>query len=112
MTDLPSPPAAYLRFTERNPEIAKAWEQLGLAGKDGPLDPATVRMVKLGVAIGAMREGSVHASVRKALAQGIEPEALDQVVAIAAGTIGFPAAVAVFTWIQDVLDGDAGDATG
>jgi alkylhydroperoxidase/carboxymuconolactone decarboxylase family protein YurZ len=104
MTDLPSPPAAYLQFTERNPEIAKAWEQVAMAGKDGPLDPATVRLVKLGVAIGAMREGSVHASVRKALAQGIEPEALDQVVAIAAGTIGFPAAVAVSTWVNDITD--------
>ena len=106
MTDLPSPPAAFIDFADRHPGLAAAWEAAGVAGQEGPLDPDTVRMVKLGVAIGAMREGSVHASVRKALAQGIPPEALDQVVAIAAGTIGFPAAVAVHTWVRDVLDED------
>jgi alkylhydroperoxidase/carboxymuconolactone decarboxylase family protein YurZ len=60
-------------------------------------------MVKLGVAVGAMREGSVHASVRKALSQGIPPEAIEQVVALAAGTIGLPSAVAAFTWVRDQL---------
>ena len=109
MPDLPTPPDAYLGFSERHQQIAKAWEQVAVAGKDGPLDPNTIRMVKLGVAIGAMREGSVHASVRKAMAMGISRETLDQVVAIAAGTIGFPAAVAAFTWIEDVLEPKKGD---
>lgn len=106
MTDLPSPPAAFVRFTEHYPGLAAAWEAAGVAGRDGPLDPDTVRIVKLGVAIGAMREGAVHASVRKALAQGISSETLDQVVAIAAGTIGFPATVAAHTWVHDVLGED------
>jgi alkylhydroperoxidase/carboxymuconolactone decarboxylase family protein YurZ len=106
MTDLPSPPAAFVSFTERYPGLAEAWETAGVAGRDGPLDPDTVRIVKLGVAIGAMREGAVHASVRKALAQGISSEALDQVVAIAAGTIGFPATVAAHTWVHDIVDED------
>lgn len=104
MSDLPTPPAAFLRFADRHPELATAWETTSHAGQQGPLDPTTVRLVKLGVAIGALREGSVHASVRKALAKGITPEELNQVVALAAGTIGFPAAVAVHTWIHDVVD--------
>jgi 4-carboxymuconolactone decarboxylase len=106
MTDLPAPPAAFVRFTQSHPELAAAWEAAGIAGREGPLDSDTVRLIKLAVAIGAMREGAVHASVRKALAQGIPAEALDQIVAIAAGTMGFPATVAAHTWIHDVLDED------
>ena len=45
-------------------------------------------MVKLGIAIGAMREGAVHSSVRKALASGITKKEVDQVIALAAGTLG------------------------
>jgi hypothetical protein len=30
--------------------------------KEGPLDAKTARLVKLAVAVGAMREGAVHAS--------------------------------------------------
>jgi alkylhydroperoxidase/carboxymuconolactone decarboxylase family protein YurZ len=54
------------------------------------------------VAIGAMREGSVHASARKALAAGITREEMDQVVALAAGTLGMPSTVAVWSWIREV----------
>jgi len=104
MSDLPPPPASFLRFADRYPELAAAWETTARAGQHGPLDPTTARLVKLGVAIGALREGSVHASVRKALAKGITAEELHQVVALAAGTIGFPATVAVHTWIHDVVD--------
>jgi hypothetical protein len=50
-----------------------------------------------------MREGAVHSSVRKALAGGVEPEAVEQVVALAAGTMGMPATVAIFTWVGDVV---------
>ena len=101
MSQLPEPPPTFKAFTERHPELGEAWELIAQAGRKGPLDGETVRLVKLGIAIGAMREGSVHASVRKALAQGIAPEALEQVVALSAGTIGMPATVAAFTWVRD-----------
>ena len=52
-----------------------------------------------------MREGAAHASVRKAFAIGVTREEMEQVVALAAGTIGLPAAVANITWIGDVADG-------
>ena len=104
MSDQSAPPAAYTRFTGRFPELATAWEHTAIAGKTGPLDEQTRRLVKLAVAMGAQQEGAVHASVRKALALGIEPEALEQVVALAAGTIGMPPTVAAYTWVRDVLD--------
>jgi alkylhydroperoxidase/carboxymuconolactone decarboxylase family protein YurZ len=102
---LPQPPATYSAFIKRYPELGQAWESIGTAGKQGPLDARTARLVKLGIAIGAMREGAVHSSTRKAQAMGIEREALEQVVALAAGTLGMPATVAVHTWVQDVLGG-------
>ena len=105
MGELPKPPLAYDRFTDRFPELETAWDHLAAAGRDGPLDERTQRLVKLGIAIGALREGSVHASVRKAVALGIEGEALEQVVALGAGTIGMPATVATFQWVRVVLDG-------
>ena len=103
MSDLPRPPKTHDDFVATFPELASAWETLGAAGKHGPLDEKTVRLVKLAVAIGNQQEGAVHASVRKGLAMGITREELEQVVAIAAGTLGLPRTVAAYTWIKDLL---------
>lgn len=103
MTALPKPPAAYNDFVQRYPRLAEAWETIGQAGRTGPLDPETIRLVKLGIAVGAMREGAVHSSVRKAVAMGIDAEAIEQVVAIAAGTLGLPSTVAVYTWVRETI---------
>lgn len=97
----PAPPRTFDEFSETFPMLRKAWDLLGDAAKDGPLDDRTARLVKLGVAIGAMREGAVHSSARKALALGITAEELNQVVAISSSIIGMPSAVAVWTWLRD-----------
>jgi alkylhydroperoxidase/carboxymuconolactone decarboxylase family protein YurZ len=102
----PKPPGTYTAFVKRFPDLGEAWEHIGRAGGQGPLDAETRRLVKLGIAIGAMREGSVHSSVRKATAAGISIEALEQVVALAAGTIGMPSTVAGWTWVHDELHKD------
>jgi len=103
VTDFPDPPRTYDEFNETFPDLGEAWQKLGLAGKKGPLDQKTARLVKLAVAIGAQQEGAVHASVRKALAMGISPEELRQVVALSAGTMGLPRTVAAWTWVRDLL---------
>lgn len=103
MSNLPKPPATHERFVERFPELRTAWEAIHAAGEKGPLDDKTVRLLRLAVAIGAMREGAVHSSTRKALAQGIAAEEIEQVVAIAAGALGLPATVAVYSWVRDEL---------
>ena len=103
MSDLPKAPDTHEAFTSTFPKLAKAWETVGQAGKEGPLDEKTARLVKLAIAVGAQQEGAVHASVRKALAMGITPRELEQVVALAAGTLGFPRTVAAYTWIKDLL---------
>ena len=98
---MPKPPRAFNEFSETFPTLRKAWDILGDAAKEGPLDDRTARLVKLGVAIGAMREGAVHSSARKALALGVKTEELNQVVALASSIIGMPSAVAVWTWLRD-----------
>ena len=100
---LPKPPKTYENFIRRYPKLGKAWDQIGQAGKEGPLDEKTARLVKLAIAVGAMREGAVHASARKAVALGISKEEIHQVIALAAGTLGLPSTVAVYTWIEEVL---------
>ena len=110
MTDKPKlkkPPKKYRAFVERYPELGKAWDLMHDAEENaGPLDEKTRRLVKLAVSIGAGREGSVHASTRKALALGIEPDEIYQVVATCASVMGMPGTVAAFTWVQDVLEAD------
>lgn len=97
------PPKTYREFIGRYPKLGKAWDLIGEAGQEGPLDARTRRLVKLGVAMGAMRTGAVHSGVRKAVDMGISREEVEQVVALAAGTIGMPSAVACFTWIEESL---------
>ncbi len=99
------PPKAFEAFVRRYPELAEAWTLASLAGRKGPLDERTRLLVKLGVAIGAQREGAVHSAVRKARAAGVETEALEQVVALAGSTLGFPTTVAAYTWVGDVVRG-------
>jgi alkylhydroperoxidase/carboxymuconolactone decarboxylase family protein YurZ len=100
---VPIPPEIYQQFVERYPKLEKAWEQLSEAGREGPLAAKTVRLIKLGIAIGAMREGAVRANVRKAIALGIPKEEIEQVIALAAATLGMSATVAVFSWVQNEL---------
>ena len=84
MADLPKPPKTFTEFAARFPKLIEGWDAIAEAGTQGPLDEKTARLVKLGIAMGAMREGAVHASVRKARALGIPVEAVEQVVALAA----------------------------
>ncbi len=107
MSSLPQPPDTYRAFVARFPKLAAGWEAIASAGKEGPLDERTARLIKLAIACAALREGAVHANVRKALAVGIMREEIEQVIALTAGTIGLPATVAVFSWIEEVLGRNA-----
>ncbi len=104
MSNESGPPKAYDRFIERYPTLGRAWDLIHEAGSEGPLDARTVRLVKLGIAMGAMREGQVHASVRKALRMGIAREEIEQVVALVPGTLGMPSTVANSCWVNDIID--------
>ena len=104
MSSKSGPPKAYTRFVERYPSLSQAWDLIHEEGERGPLDARTQRLVKLAVSIGALREGPVHAGVRKALRMGISREEIEHVVALAASTMGMPSTVAAHSWVNDVLD--------
>ncbi len=98
-------PVAHQAFVSRFPGLGRAWELANEEGARGPLDRKTQRLVKLAIAVGAMREGAVHSGVRKARDAGVRREAMEQVVALAATTIGLPSAVAVWSWLRDEAGG-------
>jgi len=95
------PPAAYQEFVRRFPRLGRAWELANVEAGDGPLDERTQRLVKLAIAIGAQRQSAVHSAVRKARDAGMSLAEMEQVVPLAASTIGFPASVAVWSWIRE-----------
>src|SRR5256886_15180572 len=96
-------PKTYQEFKVRFPKLAEAWDLTREASLSGPLDEKTQLLVKLGVSIGAMREGAVHSAVRKALQAGIDAPAIEQAVAPAARTPGVPSPGARWTRVPGVL---------
>ena len=97
-------PDVYVRFRERYPGVAQSLDVLGEATQDaGGLDARSQRLVKLGIAIGALAEGAVRSNVRKARAVGMSGEDIRQAALLAISTAGFPTAIAAMAWIEEVL---------
>ena len=93
------------RVINEYPDVWKAYQDFGEACSGaGPLDEKTARLVKLALAVGAKSEGAVHSHTRRALKQGISPEALRQVALLAVTSIGWSPSMAALSWIQDVVD--------
>jgi 4-carboxymuconolactone decarboxylase len=98
-------PEPLVDFQTTYPEVWRAFNELGEQCHDaGPLDEKTRRLVKVALAIGAGLEGGTHSAVRKALAAGVGEEELQHVVVLSATTVGWPAMVRSWTWVQDVFD--------
>ena len=97
-------PSRFTQFTEQYPEIARAYEQLGAACHlAGPIPKKERALLKLGISMGAWLEGAVHSHVRKSLEAGATPEEIRHVALLALPTLGFPATMAVLTWVDDIL---------
>lgn len=87
------------------PAIWNAYSSLGKAcAEAGPIERRTMRLVKLALAVGASSEGAAHSHVRRAIAEGISKREIKQVALLAIPTLGFPQAVRVLTWIEDITD--------
>ncbi len=100
--ELPATPGT---LAEEHPEVWEAYSELGEAcATAGPIDDETKRLIKLGMAIAAQSEGAVHSHVRRALDEGIDPEAIEQVAILSIPTVGFPQAMAGRSWIRDLTD--------
>ena len=97
-------PSSVLSFEKKHPAVWEAFARLGEACHEtGPLDEKTRRLVKLALAIALRHEGAVHSAARNALKSGVTREEMEQVAILAITTIGWPAAHAAMTWIDDDL---------
>ncbi len=97
------PPSGAGKFAEKFPDVWEAYQGLGKAvSESGPLDAHQRRLIKLAMAIGANSEGAVHSHTRQALEGDIPAEELLQVALLSITTLGFPAAMAAFSWINDI----------
>lgn len=97
-------PDVYLGFRQRFTDIAAGQDALARAvDAAGPLDEKTKRLVKLGIAVGAQADGAVRSNVRKALAAGASIAEIEQVILLAMTTRGFPATVAAWQWMNEVV---------
>ena len=102
MTELP--PSGAGVFAAQLPEAWDAYQALGKAcSESGPLDARDRRLLKLALSIGARSEGAVHSHARQGVGEGLAPAELRQVAALAITTLGFPAAMAGLSWINDIL---------
>jgi alkylhydroperoxidase/carboxymuconolactone decarboxylase family protein YurZ len=97
------PPKSVASFEKSHPAVAEAFARLGKACHEqgGPLDEKTRRLVKLGMAIAFRHEGAVHSAVRNAIQSGVSREEIEHVAILAITTVGWPAAHAALTWIDD-----------
>jgi alkylhydroperoxidase/carboxymuconolactone decarboxylase family protein YurZ len=95
-------PGAAAKVAQEFPDLWKALQKLGEeAGKAGPLDARTRRLIHLAFAIASDSEGATHSHTRRALAEGVDAEALHHVAYLAVTTLGWPHAIRGLTWVQD-----------
>lgn len=98
------PPGAYLDFKKRYPAVVEAYEKLGKTCHwQGPLEPKTRELVKLGIALGANLEGAARAHVRLGIKEGATPDEIRHAALLAVTTLGFPATMRSMGWIDDEL---------
>ena len=98
------PPKSYQQFKEKFPAVMEAYEQLGNACHwNGPLNPKTRELVKMGIAIGAGLESATHAHVRLAREAEASPEEIRHAAVLATTTLGFPSMMRARAWTEDVL---------
>jgi len=95
----------FKKFQKDFPSVAKAYEELGMAvHKSGPLNEKTRALIKLAISTGAGMEGAVHSHTRKAIESGCSAAEIKQTVMLALPTIGFPATMAVMSWVEDIIE--------
>lgn len=97
-------PDIYQSFRADFPAVAEAQDLLAqsVAGAE-PMDERTRRLVKVGIAVGAVSEGAVRSAARKALAAGATEAELEHIALLAISTRGFPSAIAALGWVREVF---------
>jgi alkylhydroperoxidase/carboxymuconolactone decarboxylase family protein YurZ len=84
--------------------VAEAYDSLARSVTAGPLDAATVAVVKVALSAGQGSWRGVHAHARKALEAGVGAGALRQVALVAMPTLGLHASLDALRWIEEIID--------
>lgn len=103
--DTQLPPSGAGEFARAWPEVWDRYTDLGRAAAEaGDLSARERRLVKLALALGAGSEGAVHSHTRQAREEGIAARELRQTCLLAITTLGFPAAMAGLSWVNDIVE--------
>lgn len=103
------PPSGAGDFARKWPDVWERYTELGHAAAGaGDLSPRERRLVKLALALGAGSEGAVHSHTRQAQEEGIGARDLRQIGLLAITTLGFPAAMAGLSWVNDIVEAESG----
>lgn len=99
------PPSGAGHFARNWPVVWECYTELGrAAAQAGDLSDRERRLVKLALALGAGSEGAVHSHTRQAHNEGIAAHDLRQICLLAITTLGFPAAMAGLSWVNDIVE--------
>lgn len=100
-------PGTYKAFVGRFPELAKAHDDIGKGVEAaGPLDAKTQFLVKVGICVGAGLESALRSHVRRAMQHGATEQEIEQAIMLGMNTVGFPRAVAAWSWAQVQFERD------
>lgn len=96
-------PRSYRRFVSEHAKLAEAFEALGKAAAEGPLEPRVRELVKLGMAAAAGSESAVHSHTHRALELGVTMAEIEHAILLGVTTIGFPTTMAALTWAKAAI---------
>ncbi len=97
-------PDIFKKFVERNRDISEALLKVGeLCSQAGPIDNVTQHLIQMGIAVGANSQGGVRSHARRALDAGATKEQLLQTVLLSATIVGFPAMIAAYGWLEEMI---------
>lgn len=96
-------PGIVEELAKKFPNVWGAYNSLGEAVADGPLSEREVKLVKLAIAVGAQKQGAVHSHAKRAFNAGVNKADLEQVALLGITTLGWPSAVAAYSWITEKL---------
>lgn len=97
-------PEIFKSFIQNHSDIADAYRQVGdLCAAAGPIDAKIQHLIQMGVSIGQESKGGVRSHARRALDAGATPEEVIQTVLLSMTIVGFPAMIASYGWVQELL---------
>lgn len=97
-------PEIFKKFVKEHEELSEAFKKVGdLCAQSGPIDAKTQHLVQLGVSVGVGSQGGVRSHARRAMDLGATEAEVVQVVLLSGTIVGFPAMIAAYGWLQEML---------